>query len=731
MDVKLPNGKVIRGVPEGTTKEEIQAKAIASGMATEQDFAPTPTDFADTKTATQQLASETNPFEAGLIAAGRGYENLVRGVEKAGKSGFLGPIPWAINKLAGDQQALPERTAIEEQAYRDLKEESPIATTVGEVLGEAAPLAPVAAGTGAMSYGPRIAANTFLGAAEGGLTSAGRGESAYETAANAGMVGATAGVIEAALPIAGRLVGETYRRLTGKSAEQVLDASGNINPQVQRVLDANGVNVDEIKSRAVNLVMENPENLEQATRMARFRQQGIPYTPGDITQDFKQRAKENRLSEIQESFADPLRDLRIKQSKRIGELSGELTNTLGTFGKEETGEMVKEGIALAENLSKGEVRTAYRKLSEAAGMPGGMPLPIDTFDNLFSSQGFMGQVNRLSPAERTQIQNTLIEFGIDTDEAAIARYMATDEPGVLGKAADITPLTTENSERFVQALNGIITPTSSNELRGVVGSLKGAADASFDLLDGEVGGEIVTLAKNARAKNVAYKKDFTPKAMAGKLIRLANDRTTPMVEASRVYNTMFGPSASIEQTRKTLNLLRRTEAGKKSIRALQGQLILDTFDAGFLPSSRMNGERMFSGNAAKRYFDKVGEDAINELFKDSPELADDFLSLLQTGVDITPSGKEVVKGSGSVILNMANQMADMTMANRIPMIGGTLSAISNLVRSGADQRQIEKILARSPQLKKQVTFIRENLPNLTAAMGLTAASAAAKSDEEK
>lgn len=38
MDVKLPNGKIIRGVPNGTPKEEIARKAIAAGLATPSDF---------------------------------------------------------------------------------------------------------------------------------------------------------------------------------------------------------------------------------------------------------------------------------------------------------------------------------------------------------------------------------------------------------------------------------------------------------------------------------------------------------------------------------------------------------------------------------------------------------------------------------------------------------------------------------------------------------------------
>lgn len=38
MDIELPNGKVIQGVPDGTPKEEIMRKAIAAGFATAEDF---------------------------------------------------------------------------------------------------------------------------------------------------------------------------------------------------------------------------------------------------------------------------------------------------------------------------------------------------------------------------------------------------------------------------------------------------------------------------------------------------------------------------------------------------------------------------------------------------------------------------------------------------------------------------------------------------------------------
>lgn len=42
MDVRLPNGKVIKNVPDGTSKDAIRQKAIQSGLATEADFGTKP-----------------------------------------------------------------------------------------------------------------------------------------------------------------------------------------------------------------------------------------------------------------------------------------------------------------------------------------------------------------------------------------------------------------------------------------------------------------------------------------------------------------------------------------------------------------------------------------------------------------------------------------------------------------------------------------------------------------
>jgi len=65
-DIRLPNGKIIRGVPEGTPKDVIMQKAIASGLATQADFG------------IQEVVQPTEqPQEAGL------GEQVLGGIESA------------------------------------------------------------------------------------------------------------------------------------------------------------------------------------------------------------------------------------------------------------------------------------------------------------------------------------------------------------------------------------------------------------------------------------------------------------------------------------------------------------------------------------------------------------------------------------------------------------------------------------------------------------------------
>lgn len=83
MNVTLPNGRVIEGVPEGTAKSQIMAKAISAGLATREDFEVTqdqvPTGFENRPIAAQPKtqSSFADVANEAMSAVNRGGINVV------------------------------------------------------------------------------------------------------------------------------------------------------------------------------------------------------------------------------------------------------------------------------------------------------------------------------------------------------------------------------------------------------------------------------------------------------------------------------------------------------------------------------------------------------------------------------------------------------------------------------------------------------------------------------
>src|SRR5688500_14466377 len=102
MDVRLPDGTVIRGVPDGMTKAELTTKLKANGYdvsglmpkAPQQDFS---------------AEADVGPMEAGLIAAGRGTDRLIKGAQQlyyGAKSQFERPTLSSLIVGKPSQQKL-------------------------------------------------------------------------------------------------------------------------------------------------------------------------------------------------------------------------------------------------------------------------------------------------------------------------------------------------------------------------------------------------------------------------------------------------------------------------------------------------------------------------------------------------------------------------------------------------------------------------------------------------
>jgi hypothetical protein len=115
MNVTLPNGQVISGIPEGTTKEQVMQKAISAGLAVESDFArtaPKPDDVARNVGFQPTVVPEKKGFMQGIkdfVAGGEeGKRNIFAAPElnemsmrafKSGLGGLLTGDPKEIQQI--------------------------------------------------------------------------------------------------------------------------------------------------------------------------------------------------------------------------------------------------------------------------------------------------------------------------------------------------------------------------------------------------------------------------------------------------------------------------------------------------------------------------------------------------------------------------------------------------------------------------------------------------------
>lgn len=262
--VRLPDGRVARlDVVEGTTPEQIESFVSQQLQQTPQQPV--------VQEERPQLVS--GPLEAGLVAAGRGLTTLARGV------GLAEPEDPVVTR-----------------AFERTSERFPVATTVGEIAGEAAPfLVPGAAISSIGSNALRILASGALGASEGGLIAAGRGEDIEGISKTAGISGIAAGTLEAIFPHVSRLGGALVRRVTGKAPSQpIINAAGEPSDELVQSLEAEGLTLEVLGRDARKLVEQQPETVDagllaqfarQTEREQLLRAQGLEPTPAQVTRE--------------------------------------------------------------------------------------------------------------------------------------------------------------------------------------------------------------------------------------------------------------------------------------------------------------------------------------------------------------------------------------------------------------------------------------------------------------
>lgn len=198
MDVRLPDGTIVRGVPEGTTKAELAEKLSAKGMTV-------PSEWMDAKPKASETPGKIETLGAGL---GKGFGTVVlgaqdllgRGINAAGNvvtprgvsdlvTGQQPALQRLGNWLRQDAQQGRAKLAAELKPYSDA---NPITAKAGEITGEAVPTYVAGLGLGKLVGGVAPRLGSAIGS--GGMSTGGAPVTGLEKLADLGIRTAGGGI---------------------------------------------------------------------------------------------------------------------------------------------------------------------------------------------------------------------------------------------------------------------------------------------------------------------------------------------------------------------------------------------------------------------------------------------------------------------------------------------------------------------------------------------------------
>jgi hypothetical protein len=387
MDVRLPDGSVIAGVPDGTTKADLVARLQRNGMAVPADWLAA----APTKPAAEQLGDTLRqvPRQLGL-AARYGIKGVLglpgmvvdagTGAYNAAADAVAGPgvgarIPQAQAALdsALTRLGLPEPQGADERVVGDA---TSMVAGAGGMIKAADKAAQLASGATkdvlarfAARPGMQLAGAGASGGAGGAVREAGGSPLEQFGASLLGGIGGGLAAGKAAGAGQAALRALTPRGVQMQQAEQ----------QISLTLQRSGIDWSAVPERlkqglredvAAALSQGQPLNAEALRRLLVFRRARLTPTVGQLTQDPGQITREANLAKAGANSTDPaLQRLPALQNENVRALLGQLDEA-GAANAPSAADASRGVInALGGNIAaaRGEINALYNGARDTAG----------------------------------------------------------------------------------------------------------------------------------------------------------------------------------------------------------------------------------------------------------------------------------------------------------------------------------------------------------------------------
>ena len=675
----------------------------------------------------------TQPYQSGAseIRAAQRAETFA---EMAGDTGWLESLGISFGKGITDVGRgvglMRDLDAATEEGMAALETEHPVATTIGEAAGQSAPFMIPGTGIARIASLPaRALATGAVSAVEGGIL-------ADDWKTGAGVGGTLGFGLEMVMPVVGRMGRKLYQRITGKSLKgAVVDVAGNPTPEMVVALEKAGMTVDDLKDDALEFLQSqaNGADMDQVARGAKFTQEGIPLTKGDITQDFQQQALENRLeTSATSSAAETLREFRLTQSEAIKEsLDNMFPNPVH---REITGEKVKSVLEGRHKMLRTQKNDLYNEFADNAATEGldAFPMLVNPVTDLLPDARKMRNLNRVSGGK------------IDEGMAILAEYGLVEPTDAMGKL-DPQMLTIDTYDDLQQSLKLLMRGDQSGgaavAFAPIIDAIEKEADNMVDVLskNANIPADVLAPLKAARETVKTMKTEFAPQSTANKMISAKkNGGDAQMVEASRVYDTLFSGGTRVEDTRRLVKTLMKQEGGDDALGALQSNVVMDLINSGFTTESRkIKGKRVFNPIAFRKRFEKMNsEGKLTAIFANNKDALKKLETFDSIAGDLIPPDKTVPKGSAvGVLMDMFGTLG----LGGIPFVRvatGGAKAVADPIK---ESRIVKKALMPTPDKMEgnlinsgyQLTdYMEKRFPSLASALGIATATAGTSTEEE-
>jgi len=674
-DVQLPSGVIIRGVPEGTSKDDIKRKAIASGLATEQDFAA-PVMF-------ENVPAPSLRQRVTRAITGGPREDLPEYFANASPEEAL-----SAERQMGDPSA-----SIGQDAYGNpvlqtsrgrfyLNRPGLSVSDITGFLGGAEQVAKTAAPylAGGVAAAPlrtaaQIATQGAIGLGQEAITQAGRGAqgeqvqwSKFATTPLFAMAGDVAGrmAVRVATPVIARIIGR-------RPSVTVVNPDGTLTADAINLLRTSGASPDDVSAalaqEADQLQRTGVLTRDQAERFNFMKGMGVEPTTAQITRtadDFQ----------LQQELAKRTTGVRSALEEQESVISGAFDTRIRGTNAPTSGSAVWDAVANKATKLDSEIGRLYEEARDA--IPANRNIKFGRF---FNTLRVKGPSNQATGGIISSVRGYLKEAGIQSGQKTVIG--ATGLPTQVSAA---TPASVGQAEALRIELNRLYA-NANREGRAVIRSLKEALDE--DVLR-TAGQDYFAQARAAKAefergldRELVNKFDTASESLIRDI--LDNSIKSDEVFKQAVLSSRWKPY-DLEQL--SNYLADGTESGATALASLRAETMDYIKQKAFVGPIDEAGNQAMSRAALERAVERIGQDKLKVIFNDDEvKFLNDMIRLAKL--------REPVRGTalGRGPSAQAIEKLEKSLLSKIPVVGGLADLFTALRLSRAENIAAQRMIS--------------------------------------